>query len=34
MDDYHSHNTQRLDVDAVKALLLELPYVRAQVSVP
>lgn len=28
IDDYHSHNTERLDVDGVKALLLEQPYIR------
>ena len=29
MDDYHSHNTERLDVEGVKRLLLELPYIRS-----
>lgn len=28
-EDYHSHNTERLDVDGVKALLLSLPEVQA-----
>ena len=28
-EDYHSHNTERLDVEATKALLLSLPDVRA-----
>lgn len=31
-EDYHSHNTQRLDVEGVKALLLSLPEVRAEVE--
>lgn len=31
-DDYHSHNTQRLDVEGVKALLLSLPEVRAEIE--
>lgn len=31
-DDYHSHNTERLDVEGVKALLLSLPEVRAEVT--
>lgn len=30
VDDYHSHNTERLDLEGVKALLAELPYVRDQ----
>jgi UDP-glucose 4-epimerase len=29
VDDYHSHNTERLDVEGVKELLLTLPLVRA-----
>ncbi|MFC6446761.1 polysaccharide biosynthesis protein [Shinella zoogloeoides] len=29
-EDYHSHNTERLDVDKVKALLLTLPEVQAE----
>jgi UDP-glucose 4-epimerase len=32
VDDYHSHNTERLDVEGVKSLLLTLPYVRAQLG--
>ena len=28
LDDYHSHNTERLDVDAVKDLIMKLPYVQ------
>lgn len=28
VDDYHSHNTERLDVEGVKRLLLELPYMQ------
>jgi len=27
-EDYHSHNTERLDVEGVKKLLLTLPEVR------
>lgn len=30
--DYNSHNTERLDVAAVKAKLLNLPYVRAELA--
>lgn len=32
-EDYHSHNTERLDVEGVKALLLSLPEVRAELAV-
>lgn len=31
-EDYHSHNTQRLDVEQVKQLLLTLPEVRAELD--
>ncbi|MFT6674307.1 MAG: UDP-glucose 4-epimerase [Sulfitobacter sp.] len=31
-EDYHSHNTRRLDVEGVKALLLSLPEVRAEIE--
>lgn len=31
-EDYHSHNTERLDVEGVKQLLLSLPEVRAQLA--
>lgn len=31
-EDYHSHNTRRLDVDGVKELLLSLPEVRAELE--
>jgi UDP-glucose 4-epimerase len=31
-EDYHSHNTERLDVAGVKALLLSLPEVRAELG--
>ncbi len=31
-EDYHSHNTERLDIDGVKALLLSLPEVRAELD--
>ncbi len=30
IDDYHSHNTDRLDVNSVKKLLLELPELKAE----
>lgn len=30
--DYHSHNTERLDVEGVKKLLLRLPEIRAEVK--
>ncbi|HYC71312.1 MAG TPA: polysaccharide biosynthesis protein [Opitutaceae bacterium] len=32
LQDYHSHNTRRLDVPAVKELLLQLPDVRAALA--
>lgn len=32
LEDYHSHNTDRLDVEGVKALLLSLPEVRAEIA--
>lgn len=32
IEDYNSHNTQRLEIDAVKSLLLELPEMRAVVE--
>lgn len=31
-EDYHSHNTERLDVEGVKQLLLTLPEVRAELE--
>jgi len=31
-EDYHSHNTERLDVEGVKALLLSLPEVEAELA--
>jgi len=31
IEDYHSHNTHRLDVEGMKELLLKLPEVRADV---
>lgn len=31
-EDYHSHNTERLDVEGVKALLLSLPEVQAELG--
>jgi len=32
LEDYHSHNTERLDVEGVKALLLQQPYVRERIG--
>ncbi len=32
IDDYHSHNTARLDVDGMKSLLLKLELVRKEIS--
>lgn len=32
VDDYHSHNTERLDVEGVKKLLLATPEVRAKLT--
>ena len=32
VDDYTSHNTERLSVERIKQLLLTLPYVRKQVK--
>lgn len=31
IEDYHSHNTQRLDVEGMKELLMKLPEIRAEV---
>lgn len=31
-EDYHSHNTQQLDIEQVKALLLSLPEVRKEID--
>lgn len=31
-EDYHSHNTERLDVEGVKALLMSLPEVQSEVA--
>ncbi|MFT6450882.1 MAG: UDP-glucose 4-epimerase [Halocynthiibacter sp.] len=31
-EDYHSHNSERLDVGAIKALLLTLPEIQAELS--
>ncbi len=31
-EDYHSHNTERLDVEGVKALLLSLPELQAELA--
>ena len=32
LDDYTSHNTDRLEVDQVKALLLKLEYIRDELA--
>lgn len=32
VEDYNSHNTQRLDVEAMKELLLKLPFIRAMAA--
>ena len=32
LDDYTSHNTERLDVDGVKALLLKLDFIQEQLN--
>jgi UDP-glucose 4-epimerase len=31
-EDYHSHNTEQLDVEQVKSLLLSLPEIRAELA--
>jgi UDP-glucose 4-epimerase len=31
IDEYHSHNTERLDVESMKNLLLKLPFIRRDV---
>lgn len=31
-EDYHSHNTERLDIDGIKSLLLSLPELRAELD--
>jgi UDP-N-acetylglucosamine 4,6-dehydratase len=31
IDDYHSHNTHRLDVEGTKELLMKLPIIRRDV---
>ncbi|HGG65098.1 MAG TPA: UDP-glucose 4-epimerase, partial [Rhodobacteraceae bacterium] len=30
--DYHSHNTEQLDVEGVKSLLLTLPEIQAELA--
>jgi Polysaccharide biosynthesis protein C-terminal. len=30
-EEYHSHNTQRLDVEGMKQLLLKLPLIRKDI---
>ena len=34
IEDYNSHNTERLGIDQVKALLMELPEMRAEIAAP
>jgi UDP-N-acetylglucosamine 4,6-dehydratase/5-epimerase len=34
VDDYHSHNTDRLTIPQVKELLLSLPEIRADLGLP
>ncbi|QFU10075.1 UDP-glucose 4-epimerase [Rhodobacteraceae bacterium THAF1] len=31
-EDYHSHNTERLDIDGIKSLLLSLPEIQAELA--
>jgi UDP-glucose 4-epimerase len=31
VQDYHSHNTERLDLDAMERLLRTLPYIRKEI---
>jgi len=31
IEDYHSHNTQRLDIEEMKKLLLKLPMIRRDI---
>ena len=33
LDDYHSHNTTRLDVEGIKKLLLKLDYIQEELSI-
>ncbi|MNL82476.1 UDP-glucose 4-epimerase [compost metagenome] len=33
VDDYTSHNTERLNVERIKQLLLTLPYVQEEVKI-
>jgi len=32
LDDYTSHNTQRLDIQSIKALLLKLDYIQEELN--
>ncbi len=34
LDDYHSHNTERLDVEGTREILLRVPEVRADLGLP
>ncbi len=33
LDDYHSHNTERLDIEAMKKLLLKLEYIQEKLAI-
>ena len=33
LDDYHSHNTERLDVEGMKKMLLKLDFVQEQLAI-
>ncbi|MNP53230.1 UDP-glucose 4-epimerase [compost metagenome] len=32
LDDYTSHNTERLDIEGIKALLLKLDYIQDELN--
>ena len=32
IEDYHSHNTERLDVEGMKKLLLKLDFIREDIA--
>ena len=32
LDDYHSHNTTRLDVNGMKEMLLKLDYIKEELA--
>ena len=33
LEDYHSHNTRRLDVEEMKELLLKLDYIKEELEI-